>query len=629
MKENRAYDSRLPQWLHLAAYPLFFLSLVGIDLALRGMYGYIGGKGAFDTVPLLFTLGWALILTAVAALLPRLAARIFMAVLTVLNGVLAVTHAVMYNLFGSFFSFSDMQYAGDGAKFFSMTYLQVRKLLVVCVLLAVAATVAAILLLPRHKYRPRRFVAAGAALAAGVALVCIVHATQLTDLETGQTMTWSVAMEEDAAAHEKLLYTENQNPNMCLPLSGLYQYTCRNLLRTLNLNFGQNRQEKEQMNDYFARRQVSGENEMTGCLKGKNLIMIMAESLDGCFISPEYTPNIYALQQNSVNFVHNYTPLYLSAGTFSTEFVSQTGMIPPQSGISTDTYVENDFSQSLANLFRAQGYTANSFHSASPTIYNRGQIHKNLGFEAYYSHTEMGMDDYMLDSQLIRGFDRMTADAPFYSFVITYSGHGPYDDTMANISDPHLAAAEAAVAASGVTGSEKNMKEYTLAVAHMMETDAFIGLLMDELTDSGLLEDTVILLFADHYGKYMTDTDFLMELKGVDQRNLLCNTPMMLYSTDLAPRTVEKYTSSVDIFPTVCNLFGLDADLTRFVGDDAFGELGGVVYWRDGSWYDGSFYYDPAAGRSLTQAQADCCAQVKEKLAVSSACLKYNYFAER
>lgn len=50
----------------------------------------------------------------------------------------------------------------------------------------------------------------------------------------------------------------------------------------------------------------------------------------------------------------------------------------------------------------------------------------------------MGMENYMLDSQLIEGYDLMTAGDPFFSFIITFSGHGPYTDHMRDISDAHL-----------------------------------------------------------------------------------------------------------------------------------------------------------------------------------------------
>src|SRR5690606_17923285 len=110
------------------------------------------------------------------------------------------------------------------------------------------------------------------------------------------------------------------------------------------------------------------------------------------------------------------------------------------------------------------------------------------------------------------------------------------------------------------------------AIAHAMETDAFIGALMDKLEESGLIEDTVVILFSDHYSKYMTDTEYLLRIKGVSNTDLLCNTPFMIFSSDIEPRNVHTITSTIDIFPTIVNMFNLGADLTYFVGDDIFAE---------------------------------------------------------
>ena len=379
------------------------------------------------------------------------------------------------------------------------------------------------------------------------------------------------------------------------------------------------------LDTYFSGRPAHQDNELTGALAGKNVIMIMVESLDSWMLNDAFMPTLSALAKDSLRFDHFYTPLYLNAGTFSTEFTSQTGVIPPISGVSTDAYVENALPAALPALFAQEGYRVNSYHSASPTIYNRGAIHKNLGFESYHSHVEMGMQDYMIDSQLLNGFDLIVdRQQPFYSFIITYSGHGSYTDEYDNIAQPHMEQAKQAVAASGVTGSEDTMEQFTRAVAQIMVTDDFIGGLVDRLEEAGLLEDTVLVIYGDHYCKYLTDTDFLLNLKGVGSRNLLCNTPLLIYNPGLSPRTVEKYGSTVDLYPTICNLFSLNADLRYFVGEDLFSDGEGLVYWRDGSFYDGTEYFD--ASQSASGAERDRYYEVRNRLDMSWKTFRYNYF---
>ena len=90
--------------------------------------------------------------------------------------------------------------------------------------------------------------------------------------------------------------------------------------------------------------------------------------------------------------------------------------------------------------------------------------------------------------------------------------------------------------------------------------------------------------YADHYNYYMLDDDLNMDIKGVDSLNLLQHTDFFIYSEGLEPETVEKYTSSIDVLPTLANLFGLRADYAYLTGDDAFSDDSGYVFFNDNTW---------------------------------------------
>ncbi len=604
--------------------PLCFFSLVFLDFSLRLFYGFLGDTALLSWKPVAFTLGWSLLLTGLAALLPRLGRRILMGVYALLFGLLGLTHGVMYNIFGHFFTFSDMNFAGDGAKFFSWSYFRLRKAFVLCLVLFLLMMAAAILLARKPEPGARRWKVRIAALCAAVVGVIAVFFTHTKLMPAGDNMWWGNAYNPYSEAE---VYREFTDANRCLDLTGLYQYTFRDF--TVSFGIGGDHRDAEKLDAAFESREVSGENEMTGALKGKNLIMVMMESVDTWLVTPDYMPNLYALQQAGVNFENFYTPLYLTAGTFNTEIISQTGMIPAVSGMPSAAYSTNSFPLSLANLFRQEGYTANSFHSAYPSIYSRGSVHTNLGFEAYHCFEQMGMDDYQLDSQMIRAYDQIAPkDGSFFTYIITYSGHGPYNEEMQNIAAPHYQAAQAAVERSGVTGSKENMEEYTRAVAHAMETDQFVGELADKLKEEGRLEDTALLFYADHYGKYITDKEFLHQIKGIpsgDQTELY-HTPCFLYGGGLKARTVDKYASSPDLVPTLVNLFSLPADARYYAGDDIFGDKGGVVMFPNYAWYDGETYYSADSQGEGNQKAAEISAQVKERMTVSMNALKCDYF---
>ncbi len=617
--------------LEIISLPLYLFAMLLLDQLFLKLYGFVGGVSWPDRQELLFSLLWVLAFGAIVWLLPRLGGRIFMILSVVLSCLLVAAHAVLYHLFGSFFRFSDLLYAGDGAAFFSLKYLHMRLLLLAGILLTLGAGITAAVFLPKRRYSVWRILIGTAVLVLAALGLMKLNRQNLTEIrKVEEEMHWDIDQEKNSAdMQRKLLYTEFQNPNACLPMTGLYQYTFRDFGKTFFSASGKDiNQHRKELNDYYSSRPAHEANEMTGALQGKNVIMIMVESLDSWMITEEYMPNLYALQQKSVSFNHFYTPLYLKAGTFATEFTTMSGIVPPANGISTDAYVENTLPATLPKLFAREGYIANSFHSANPNIYDRGRIHSNLGFLAYHNHQKMGMSDYMVDTQLINAFDQMVnTEEPFFSFVITYSGHGPYTDQFDNIAAAHLDDARRAVAASGVTGSEDTMEQFTRAVAHIMVTDDYIGDLVKHLQEAGLLENTALVIYGDHFCKYITDTDFLLRLKSVPNRNLLCNTPLLIYQQDLEPRVVEKYASSADLFPTVCNLWGLDADLRYFVGDDIFSDRGGMIYWPDNSCYDGKTYVDGGKTAGMTAEEQQMYETAWRRLNMSWDTMRYDFFS--
>lgn len=621
MKEFSLRDALrgLSRRFGILSLPLFFTALVFLDCAFRWVYAAAGSTRVLSLKTMLFTVSWALLLTSLTALLPRRGRRIAMGVLGGFFGFLVVLHGVMYNVFGHFFSFADMNFAGDGAKFFSWTYFRLPKKMYLFVLLFLIMTAAAIVLSPVPKVSGRRLWArrgcalALAALSAGA--IGFGHYRLLP--KESYVMTWDTVYDREA-----MVYKSFTDTNRSMKLAGLYQYTARNF--AVSFGIGTDTRSAGELTESFESRELPGTNELSGSLRGKNLILVMMESIDTWLAKPEYMPNLCELMDEGVEFTGFYTPLFLSAGTFNTEIITQTGLVPPAVGMPNSGYSTNAFPLSLANLFKGEGYSVNSFHSASPGIYSRGSIHENLGFEKYHSYVDMGMDDYQLDSQMLRGFDSMTAGDNFYTYIITYSGHGPYTEEMGNIAAPHMDAARRAVEESGVKSTPENMEEYTRAVAHAMETDEFIGGLTDRLREKGLWEDTAVLLYADHYGKYMSDKEFINELKGVRAGTPeLYRTPCVLAGAGLEPKKVDKVVCSLDVVPTIVDLFGLDAPLNYYAGESMFAQGRGLIPFPNNGWYDGETY--DAGGESASPEDPGT-AELRERVETSMEAVRTDYF---
>lgn len=570
-------NHRLGRWLHLAVY---CLSLVALDYGFRFFFRHARVEGLVnaDTLRLL-TPGWALLMTGVAALLPGLLRRIWMIASGGVFAILAFVHGVYINMYGKFFSFADMSFVGDGAAFMDASYLNIRKLLLLWIILCFLAVVASALLLPR-KAKP--VLKGGIPMA--VAGLAVILGIRFTVLGQETKLIWNQHTDPS------FIYENFSDDQACLTMLGLYQYTYRDLEVIATAGGDMTAEEEASLEAWLAER-THEENEMSGIFEGKNLMLIQLESIDTWMLTETYMPNLYALKQDSLSFANHYTPAYITAGTFNTEFMVNTSLMPAGSGMPMSIYTHNNFSNSIAHLFADKGYKAQSFHGSEAEIYTRGDIHENLGYEKYWAGSDMQMYQYQMDRYLMSGYEAMTSEEPFYSFVITYSGHGAYGPNNL-IGLAHQEEADAV--------AQRTEQNYRYAVAHAMETDLFIGMLMEELEKDGLMDNTVLIFYADHCNYYLLDNPLLMDIKGVDDLNKADHTDLFIYDGGNTTGTVEKVTSSLDVLPTIANLFGLEADYSAMLGHDAFSDQGGYCFWQDGTWFDGNEWSKTAREDILT-----------------------------
>lgn len=462
-------------------------------------------------------------------------------------------------------------------------------------------------------------------IAAAVAGIWYLNGTMRES--DNSAFTWDTTYEADT---DKAVYTNFSDTNRCFYMAGGYQY----LFRSFNVTFGiedafRNGMTYDKLDTYYAQREetVHSDNEMTGAFQGKNVMLFLLESIDTWLLTEDYMPNLYRLQQQSINFENHFSPMFISAGTFGTEYTVNTGLIPPTNGVSSKAYSTYSFPYSLAHLFENAGYTANSFHSSSPKIYSRGLIHANWGYEKYHSFVDMGMEDYQRDSQMMNGYADMVAPEHYFDFILTYSGHGPYTEEMDNICQGHWEDVSRTVDPGTIPAQGADLEEYRRAVAHAMETDAFIEQLVEQIESDGTLDNTVLIFFTDHYCKYMTNTQLVMDLKGAENMDMLNRTPFFIYSKGTPAQTVSKVTSSMDIAPTIANLFDLDVNYAYYTGDDAFGDGGGYVIFKNMNWYDGETYYTADYSGEITDEIRQRTQEAKTWVQMSWDTLKCNYFA--
>ncbi|MBR2452676.1 MAG: LTA synthase family protein, partial [Clostridia bacterium] len=367
-------------------------------------------------------------------------------------------------------------------------------------------------------------------------------------------------------------------------------------------------------------------NEYTSVLKGKNLIAVMLEGIDDWMISEKYTPTMKYMMENGINFENYYAPTFGTGYTLGSEFCFHTGFYTPPSEVSAVNFSANSFPYALPKLFADAGYSANSFHYNNQEFYNRGIMHKSLGYEKYHSFQDYGLPEYVAqaDSNIMK-YDEiyadMTKNAPFFSFVITYSGHVPYtfDDAklaLAKENHPELV--------DNTMFAEKNN-------CHILarDTDDFLKALLKKLDEDGLLEDTVIAVFTDHYAYGFSDPQKLLEYNKEVGDELLYRVPAFIYSAGISPKTITKPTQTADFLPTLINLFGL-YDNGCYIGEDALSEEEGFAYFGNSAWLDASVYYVPGeeAPKGQEERVKRGCEKVRQSLEINDIVIVGDYFKE-
>ncbi len=331
------------------------------------------------------------------------------------------------------------------------------------------------------------------------------------------------------------------------------------------------------MHKYFSAVEPTATNEYTGMFKGCNLIMFTAEGFSPYAVSPELTPTLYKMINEGFVFKNFYNPVWW-VSTSDGEYVACTGLIPKSGVWSMAKSGSNYMPFAMGNQFRQLGYTTKAYHNHTYTYYKRDVSHPNLGYD--YKGVGNGLevkkswpesDLEMIDVT----FDEYAGQQPFHSYYMTVSGHMNY-----NFFGNHMAS--------------KN-KKYVDDLPYSDEAKAYIACnlelefamksLMDKLEAAGIAENTVIVLSPDHY-PYGLEKDKLDELAGheVETNYELYKSTLIIYKKGMEPVIVEKPCASLDIIPTVSNLFGLDYDSRLLMGTDILSSTPPLVIFSNRSW---------------------------------------------
>lgn len=609
-------------WEKFKTNYILFLSAIALilpDILVRSAATAPIFDEPFNTcIPLIFTLGWTSVILLFCRRLPSKIGRFVFLAVGLAMLILAFSNYVYYKIFEQYFWLNSIGLAGEAGGYikyameFVTPYLALTTIFNLALLIFVTVKWRAVGKKQRLFVLIRPF-------SVPVLAIAVLHIILQPVVAGVKEDNW------DSWQDPHVVYKEFTDANKSLSIAGLYQFAARDLWEMCFPNIAYSDEEYAEIDSFFDSLPKPEANKYTDIFKGKNVIAVMMESIDDWLIDEKYTPTIHYMMENGINFTDYHAPLIASGYTFNSEFAFHTGYYTPKSSVTAVNFSSNSFPYSVARLFRDKGYRADSFHYNTPEFYNRGIMHKSLGYEKYHSFMDydIPLSEVQSDS-LVLNYDPLYADIikqePFFDFIITYSGHIPY-----TYEDTKLAIAKRVH--PELINPEEDPETNNLRIL-ARDTDDFFRLLLTRLNNDDLLENTVIIGFTDHYAYGFSDEEKLKEYSG----DMLTRVPAFMYTPGITPERVEKPMHTIDWLPTIINMFGLENN-NCYIGNDIFDNRhNGFVHFEYGVWYDGNMFFNPqkpfpdSAPESYIEEQS---ARAKKLLRVNDIVITGDYFKKR
>ncbi len=356
-----------------------------------------------------------------------------------------------------------------------------------------------------------------------------------------------------------------------------------------------------QIEDYVYA-QTSMPTEKFAISKGNNLVTILVESFEWfSFISDTSSyPNGANLSEDKLDLLFpNLRTLYNESLIMNNHYsqnktdISEDevllGMYPSSAYINYG-FPNTTLPSSISNSLKLQDENISTrfFHSNDFDFYNRANVAASLGYDNLYFIDEMvdkGLTNYLvsescyscmnLDSEVVSVMkdEMFPRDVRFHTHITSISMHGnyAYRDNMKRWHDK--------LNNLNITIDNDSLKNYLAAV---MEFDNSIGIMMEDLSNKGLLENTTIVLFSDH-NTYLSDLSLQVKNIQIDNYNHkdyieLYRVPLIIYDKNISHQIVDKFTTTYDITPTILDMFGIKYYKNLYYGNSIFSEEVSVLY---------------------------------------------------
>lgn len=336
-------------------------------------------------------------------------------------------------------------------------------------------------------------------------------------------------------------------------------------------------EEIKEISEYLKSQKPTSKNEYTGIFEGKNLIIVLAESLSDIAIKEEITPTLYKLYKEGLSFTNYYSPLYPKS-TADGEYIIDSSLLPITGSYSINLSTYNAMPYNYGTVFKDQEYYLSAYHNFIYNYYGRDEYFKQLNYD-HFEGCGNGLEKKIncnlnptSDYEMIKNtIDDYVNQEHFMTYYVTMSGHVNYDMDQDMIKKNYNLVKD-------LPYSEKG--KYYLAA--QIELDKALEELISRLEKANQLEDTVIMIVGDHY-PYGLELSDINSLSSYERDGTFDKTkvPFIIYNSKTEGKRIDKYCSNLDVLPTILNLFNISYDSRLLMGKDAFSkEEAPVIFYN-------------------------------------------------
>lgn len=370
--------------------------------------------------------------------------------------------------------------------------------------------------------------------------------------------------------------------------------------------------------DNYIKANYKGPNEeFFGIAKGKNVILISLESTQSFVVNrtvngEEITPFLNDFIKDSYYF-NNFYHQTGQGKTSDSEFIVENSLYPLGRGAVFFTHSGNEY-EATPEILNEHGYFTASLHANKKSFWNRDIMYQSLGYDRFYEVNDFnvneensvgwGLKDMEFFEQSIQHLKEMPK--PFYAKFITLTNHFPFElEHEDQLIEPF-------------DSGSQTLNNYFPTVRYQ---DEALKQFIQKLKEEGIYDDSVIILYGDHYGISENHNRAMEEYLGEEVTPFvstqLQRVPLVIHIPGHKGKTISTVSGQIDLKPTILHLLGINTKKNIDFGSDLFSDdKMEFTVLRDGSFITKDYVftreicYDKSTGKQIDQ---EVCDQFKDK----------------